>query len=559
MTAMLRRLDLLSMVLAPLAMGPVMEYLGNVRGAIFMGGWILGSLLLQLFLTWQVYRIVPALKSLKKSRNADNAGLIGDQTKDPLTREAKTPIIGIVENEDHNNGNTSETTDKNADSNTRTSETMDIDTKENSTENEHFDIPSEIMTGTGSSNGVGNGRSDTEHAHSDTEHAHDTGPHEASQTADGKATCSARASQIGVLHQLVTLYRGGRTYMGYSVALPGLALACLYMTVLSFDNITVAFMVTQGLTESTVGITMSCSAVFGVISTFAYPIIRRRTGVVRTGFLGVFCELSVLTLCVASIWMPGSPFDPLYQNSVHGNARDCLPENTTMTTTKTTVMTPMNSSMLFGNGLSSAVNYPDTSINNISSSTSTGRNVTCSDVIPTQGPNSYISVSFFLAGIFLARFGVWMADLAITQLFLERVVCTERGIVNGVQSSVNQLMNLLKFALVVALPDMETFGFHILITFCFIATANLLYFLYMRREGVILLACDSSGGSRRIYGDYWTVEIGRHPAKIYTASGLRRLALCDKQTKMGCCRISGTVPDNRIDLFNINKTPTGQG
>lgn len=42
-----------------------------------------------------------------------------------------------------------------------------------------------------------------------------------------------------VLFQFVTLYRGWRTYMRYSVALAGLALACLYMTVLGFDNITV--------------------------------------------------------------------------------------------------------------------------------------------------------------------------------------------------------------------------------------------------------------------------------------------------------------------------------
>lgn len=42
-----------------------------------------------------------------------------------------------------------------------------------------------------------------------------------------------------VFSRFITLYRGWRTYMQYSVALAGLALACLYMTVLGFDNITV--------------------------------------------------------------------------------------------------------------------------------------------------------------------------------------------------------------------------------------------------------------------------------------------------------------------------------
>jgi len=43
------------------------------------------------------------------------------------------------------------------------------------------------------------------------------------------------------------LYRGWRTYMRYSVTLAGLALACLYMTVLGFDNITVGESQTKSL------------------------------------------------------------------------------------------------------------------------------------------------------------------------------------------------------------------------------------------------------------------------------------------------------------------------
>ena len=42
-----------------------------------------------------------------------------------------------------------------------------------------------------------------------------------------------------MLTQFVTLYRGWKTYVSYNVALAGLALAFLYMTVLGFDNITV--------------------------------------------------------------------------------------------------------------------------------------------------------------------------------------------------------------------------------------------------------------------------------------------------------------------------------
>jgi iron-regulated transporter 1 len=78
--------------------------------------------------------------------------------------------------------------------------------------------------------------------------------------------------------------------------------------------------------------------------------------------------------------------------------------------------------------------------------------------------------------------GLWVADLAITQLFLEAVAEKERGVVNGVQNSLNMLMDVLKFALVVAVPETETFGFLIIISFAFIFLGWLLYAIFLKRE-----------------------------------------------------------------------------
>lgn len=75
-----------------------------------------------------------------------------------------------------------------------------------------------------------------------------------------------------------------------------------------------------------------------------------------------------------------------------------------------------------------------------------------------------------------------MADLTITQLFLEVVVEGERGVVNGVQSSLNKLMDVLKFVLVVAVPDTQTFGFLIIISFAFICLGWLSYAIFLRRN-----------------------------------------------------------------------------
>ena len=57
------------------------------------------------------------------------------------------------------------------------------------------------------------------------------------------------------------------------------------------------------------GLCMGISAVVGIIGTLVYPVMRRRIGLIRTGISGFSAELASLCFCVASIWLPGSPFD----------------------------------------------------------------------------------------------------------------------------------------------------------------------------------------------------------------------------------------------------------
>ena len=68
------------------------------------------------------------------------------------------------------------------------------------------------------------------------------------------------------------------------------------------------------MSESILGILMGVSAVFGMLGTFIYPIMRRRVGLVRTGLLALSTQVACLSLCVVSVWMPGSPFDPTFSS-----------------------------------------------------------------------------------------------------------------------------------------------------------------------------------------------------------------------------------------------------
>ena len=96
------------------------------------------------------------------------------------------------------------------------------------------------------------------------------------------------------------------------------------------------FAVDQGLTESTVGILRGIGALFGVAGTLVFPVLRRNCGIERTGLI-TFTILTITLLpCVASVFVPGSMFQPGYLQTVGGvnvagnaslNSTDMLPSD----------------------------------------------------------------------------------------------------------------------------------------------------------------------------------------------------------------------------------------
>ena len=58
-----------------------------------------------------------------------------------------------------------------------------------------------------------------------------------------------------------------------------------------------------------------------------------------------------------------------------------------------------------------------------------------------------------------------MVDLTINQLLQEKVAEDVRGVVNGVQDSLNNTLDLLKCILVIILPAQETFALLIFASF----------------------------------------------------------------------------------------------
>lgn len=236
------------------------------------------------------------------------------------------------------------------------------------------------------------------------------------------------------------------TYFKHPIFPAGLGLACLYMTVLAFDGITIGYAYSQGVTEAILGALGGAGAIVGIVSTLFYPVLRKKIGIERTGLIGFFAEVSSLVFCVVAVWAPGSPFDPQYiLSSTRSNTLNVTwPENL-----------DFNSSLTGDSQL-------------ISSNSTTGE--------PEQ--HNYTSVILMMTGIIGARFGLWLVDLSVNQILQEEVEESNRGAINGVQHALNMFMDLIKYGLVILLPSPETFGFLSLVSFTVICAGWASYAVY---------------------------------------------------------------------------------
>jgi iron-regulated transporter 1 len=93
-----------------------------------------------------------------------------------------------------------------------------------------------------------------------------------------------------------------------------------------------------------------------------------------------------------------------------------------------------------------------------------------------------------------ARFGLWMADLSVTQIQQENVEKGERGVIGGIQSSMNQIMDVAMFVLVLILPRAETFGILVIISFSSITVGAIFFISYGCGQEKLSCCADSNIG-----------------------------------------------------------------
>ncbi|XP_047629008.1 solute carrier family 40 member 1 [Phacochoerus africanus] len=385
MNATIRRIDQLTNILAPMAVGQIMTYGSAVIGCGFISGWNLVSMCVEYFLLWKVYQKTPALavKAVPKVEETELKQLNLYKETEPKPLEG-THLMGEKD--------------------------PDIHELENEQE-----------------------------------------PSCASQMAE----------------PFRTFRDGWVSYYNQPVFLAGMGLAFLYMTVLGFDCITTGYAYTQGLSGSILSILMGASAVTGIMGTVAFTWLRRKCGLVRTGLISGFAQFSCLILCVISVFMPGSPLDLSVSPFENIHSRFIQTEPLSITPTKIPGLIS-TTDMYMSNGSDSASIVPEMS----------------------PKPVPIISVSLLFAGVIAARIGLWSFDLTVTQLLQENVIESERGIINGVQNSMNYLLDLLHFIMVILAPNPEAFGLLVLISVSFVAMGHIMYFRFAQKTlGSRLLVC----------------------------------------------------------------------
>ncbi|XP_068478081.1 solute carrier family 40 member 2-like isoform X3 [Phaseolus vulgaris] len=94
-----------------------------------------------------------------------------------------------------------------------------------------------------------------------------------------------------------------KVYLKQEVALPGLALALLFFTVLSFGTLMTANLEWEGIPAYVIGIARGISAAIGIAATVAYPVLQSQISTIRTGLWSVWSQWTCLLPCIAAIWI----------------------------------------------------------------------------------------------------------------------------------------------------------------------------------------------------------------------------------------------------------------
>jgi solute carrier family 40 (iron-regulated transporter), member 1 len=99
-----------------------------------------------------------------------------------------------------------------------------------------------------------------------------------------------------------------------------------------------------------------------------------------------------------------------------------------------------------------------------------------------------ISMALFIAGVCASRVGLWVFDVAVTQLMQEFIPEGIRGSVGGTQSALNAFFQLSSFSLGIFLPSPKQFYINAISGCTSVALAAAIYALFIFRRKAMFVA-----------------------------------------------------------------------
>jgi len=238
------------------------------------------------------------------------------------------------------------------------------------------------------------------------------------------------------------MWLGWKLYMTNPTRNAGLGLAFLWMTVLSLSSILWAYSLLQCVQEYVLSILVGVAALNGIMGSLAFPFFRKHFGVKGAGLVGELCLLAALTICVIAVFLPGSQW---------------------------------------------RISSPQGEVSR--------------EVCPKQ-----TSIYVLLVGVVASRFGLWLSDIAITQIQQQEVEEEIRGQIGGVQGSLNSTLDLVKYVLVLLLPKASDFGYLVFCSFFSISCGAIFYSTYA------VPTCFQNKKSRNVIASEVTPLLESNPA-----------------------------------------------
>nr|XP_023923899.1 solute carrier family 40 member 2-like isoform X2 [Quercus suber] len=93
--------------------------------------------------------------------------------------------------------------------------------------------------------------------------------------------------------------------------------------------------------------------------------------------------------------------------------------------------------------------------------------------------NGLLSAYLLMAGVATSRLGLWMFDLSVIQQMQDHVPESDRGVVGGVQNSLQSILDLMTYVMGIIISNPQDFWQLTLISFMLVTLAALLYTVHI--------------------------------------------------------------------------------